>query len=401
MTSQAVEDGFLEKQNPQAAGGEPDQTSTDARGLSFDFGSLLSQFNFSKMDRVILPPRLPEGGTIGLCALSSPLSICTAPSVQAALGFLGRKGFTLEEAPNLYQQEGVEVAGTPQERVNSVHRFFADPKIDAILSFWGGYQTNEILDLLDFDLIARNPKPLIGFSDTTALQNAIYAKTKLVTFSGAAAISFAHPTHPPTYTWESLRDVVMRGEEGLTFESSTWFSESAWWRNEDMLREVTVSKGWQGYRNGVVEGRLIGGNLQTLLRLAGTEYWPSCKDAILVLEEAIGAPSGRIFSSFAQLRQMGVFNQIQGLIVGRFGQRSQMTGASPILTDLLDKYLGDRDFPVLYDVDFGHTEPSLTLPIGGLVRLDATSKTIALAAPCVRSSEETTTARRTSQSPKL
>lgn len=401
MTLQSISDGSPEIKRPEPSELKADQLESEVRSASFDLGKLLSQLTFPKMDRVILPPRLPQGGTLGLCALSSPLSTCTEPSITAALNFLRGKGFTLQEAPNLYQQPGVEVAGTIQERVNTIHKFFSDPKIHAILSFWGGYQTNEILEHLDFDLIARNPKPLIGFSDTTALQNAIYTKSRLITFSGAAAISFAHPTHPPAYTWRSLMDVVMRGDEGVRFEASPWYSESAWWRNDNMMREVTVSKGWQHFRPGEVEGRLVGGNIQTLLRLAGTEYWPPCKDAILVLEEGIGTPSGRIFSAFAQLRQMGVFNQIRGLILGRFGQRSNLTGASPLMKNLLKEHLGGRDFPVLYDVDFGHTEPSITLPIGGLVRLDATAKTISLAAPCVRTSEAAKPARKTRHFPGL
>jgi muramoyltetrapeptide carboxypeptidase len=113
-----------------------------------------------------------------------------------------RKGFELVVAKNCTKRYG-HSAGFIQESVTALHEFFIDEKIKGIISFWGGYQTHQLLDKLDYHLIKNNPKVLLGYSDTTVLQNAIFVKTGLITFSGPAGITFAKPI-VPSFTWEGL-----------------------------------------------------------------------------------------------------------------------------------------------------------------------------------------------------
>jgi len=147
------------------------------------------------MSKIIKPLPLKSGDRLGIITLSSPIANASKETIQRAYDYLKNKGFEITEAANCYKIVD-QAAGTIQERVNSLHDFFADPNITGILNFWGGFNTHQILEYLDYELIQKNPKPLIGFSDTTSLQIALFTKTGLITFSGPAGITFGKPTVP-------------------------------------------------------------------------------------------------------------------------------------------------------------------------------------------------------------
>jgi muramoyltetrapeptide carboxypeptidase len=336
--------------------------------------NLLFVFSMENM-AIIKPKALRHGATLGIVATSTPIHLCGSDTIGRFSKFLNGKGFNLVEASNCRKLTG-HTAGSIEERVQEFHRFFEDPKIDAILSFWGGYNSHQMLEHLDFDLIKRNPKPFIGYSDITSLQLAIYVKTGLVTFSGPAGISFGKPI-VPDYTWRHFEAVLTNAVTPLNFEPAYSFSDNRWWECDDSKMIFDPAPLWRTYRTGSAEGPIVGGNGGTMLLLAGTEFWPELKGAILFIEDDECENPKTIDRIFFQLRHIGAFENISGLVVGRFPRCVEFSSGDSlemILNDALHGY----DFPVLLDVDFGHTDPLLTLPIGIRCRLDSNRKTIEL-----------------------
>ena len=277
------------------------------------------------------------------------------------------------EAPNCRKVHG-HSAGTVQERVDTLHAFLRDTSIKGIIAFWGGFQTHQLLEYLDYDLIRKNPKPIIGYSDMTALQLGVFAKTGLVTFSGPCGITFGKPK-TFEYSWKHFEKTLINPEVPFKLEHSNEYSDNEWWLRADKKVLIKKTSGWKTYQGGSAEGKLIGGNLGTMLLLHGTEYWHDFKNAILFVEEDEEEKPQTIDRLFTKMRQIGVFDQINGLVVGRFHSKVGFTSKDSfemILKDALKGY----DFPVLYNVDFGHTDPLVTLPIGIRCKIDAGKKEI-------------------------
>lgn len=317
---------------------------------------------------LIRPPRLPKNATLGVIATSSEITHAGDALVERGYQRLRERDFEIVEAPNCRTVHG-HAAGTVKERVDALHGFFADPEIDGIIAFWGGLNTHQLLEYLDWELIARNPKPLVGYSDITGLSNAITAKTGLITFSGPAVITFAKPTFFE-YSWRWFERVLMEGGDGLQYEPSPICSDNAWYEREDNQMLERPAPGWRCYRPGQASGPIVGGNFGTLLLLAGTPYWPQMQGRILFVEEDEDESPGTIDRIFTQARQMGIFDQIAGMVVGRFAA-SVKFGDEDSFEMILDEALAGYDFPVMLDVDFGHSDPLITFPIGVRCRMDA------------------------------
>ncbi|MFP4599029.1 MAG: S66 peptidase family protein [Persicimonas sp.] len=330
--------------------------------------------------KIIRPPRLRPGATLGVIATSSPIDEAGDALVERGFDRLRDKGFEIVEAPNCRTHRG-HAAGTIRERVDALHAFFADPDIDGIVSFWGGMQTHQLLESIDWELIAANPKPLVGYSDLTALTNAVTHKTGLVTFSGPAVITFAKPTLFD-YSWRGFERVLMEGEQQLTYEPSAICSDNPWYERDDKKMLERPAPGWRCYQSGKASGPIVGGNLGTLLLLAGTPYWPEMEGRIFFVEEDEDESTATIDRMFTQARQMGVFDKIAGLVVGRFASSVEFS-EDDSLEMILDDALRGYDFPVMLDVDFGHTDPLLTFPIGVECRMDAGRQRLELIEPWV------------------
>lgn len=323
------------------------------------------------MPPIIRPPRLSEGSRLGVIATSSPIDTLDDAVISQGYRRLADLGLEAVEAPNCRQRVG-HTAGTIEARVQAIHGFLSDPSIDAIMAFWGGHQTHQLLEYLDFDLIAAHPKPIVGYSDLTPLLNVITARTGLVTFSGPAVISFAKPTLFD-YTVRWLRRVLFEGGDELEFEPAETVSTNLWYERDDQAMIERPSDGWKTYTPGTARGRLFGGNIGSLLLLSGTPYWPDLDGALLFVEEDEDETPQTVDRLFTRLRQMGVFAQIEGLIIGRFPDSVGFSEADSFAA-ILDNALRGYVIPTLYDVDFGHSDPLLTIPIGVEAELDATAK---------------------------
>lgn len=322
--------------------------------------------------KIIKPPHLQSGQNLGIIALSTPAKVLkTEYRERAYKQIKDLFGLNIIEAPNLDKEVG-HAAGTIKERVKSLHDFFKNKNIHGIMSFWGGFNTHQVLEYLDYDLIKKNPKILIGYSDTTNLLTAITHKTGLITYNGPAVVTFAKPTLPKE-TVDSFRNLIMNPNLNYTYPTSEKFSDNKWWIKDKM--EFDQNKGVQVFKKGKAKGRIVGGNIGTLLLLAATSYWPSMKGKILFIEDDEAEDPRTLDRYFTQLRQMGVFDQISGMVIGRFPRSvgfKESDSLEMILTDSLKGY----HFPVITEFDMGHTDPLMTIPIGGKVMIDANKKKI-------------------------
>lgn len=261
-------------------------------------------------------------------------------------------------------------AGSVADRVLALHDFYLDPSVHGILAFWGGANSHQLLEHLDFKLIRQHPKPLIGYSDLTALQNGIFTKSGLISYSGPAVISFCKPI-VPDFTWKHFQSAVIDGAWPITVRPAERACTNLDWKKETM--RFKPSKGWRVFRRGEAKGRIQGGHLGTLLLLAGTPYWPPMKGVILFAEYTGDEPPEILDRYFTQLRHMGVYDEIAGLVVGRSEKSPQWT-PNDTLEMILEGALKGYGFPVMTEVDFGHTDPIFTFPVGGQCALSTSKK---------------------------
>ncbi|BCP58547.1 LD-carboxypeptidase [Streptococcus suis] len=296
-------------------------------------------------------------------------------SIQAIGGFnanvsakkkLEELGFDVSFSSNYFEHDLFDSASIAS-RVEDLHEAFADESVDAILATIGGYNSNELLPYLDYDLIAQNPKIFCGYSDTTALLNAIYTKTGIQTYMGPSYSSFKMKAGQ-AYQTESWLKAVTQDSYELT-PSFEWSSDA--WYLPDAPRTFYPTE-WKVYKAGMASGIAIGGNLSTFSLLRGTPYAPQVEKYVLFVEEAEGYPPEHFLREFAALLQ--AYPNPQAVLIGRFPKECEMT--EDLLLAILDKHPILHTIPVLYDVDFAHTQPLFTIRIGGHVELDAEAFTI-------------------------
>jgi muramoyltetrapeptide carboxypeptidase len=260
------------------------------------------------------------------------------------------------------------------DRAADLMDLFRDDSVGAVFAALGGHNSHQLLPFLDYDMIRRHPKVFVGFSDVTALVLGIYARARLVTFNGPGFSTFCQP-ELPSYTQQSF-DAVVRGEGETTVVASRCWADNAWYLSHPPApRQWRTNPGWRVHRAGIAEGPSLGGHVSTLLSLVGTPYFPDLSDSVLFLEDDETTTPARFDRALTQLRQIGVFERVRGLVVGRF------PSAVPFHDDdslamVLDEVLEGYDFPVVTEVDFSHTDPLITIPMGVRCRLDTARKEI-------------------------
>lgn len=295
------------------------------------------------------PFRLKQGDRIGVLAPAGPVEKEELRAGVEALEFLG---FPVVLSPHALCREGY-LAGKDDLRLHDLHAMFQDERVKAILCARGGYGVLRLLDSLDFELIRRHPKILIGYSDITALLLAVYKKTRVVTVHGPV-----------------LRDLVKnRGENLKSLMRLLTSREPAAWRFE----------GARALRKGTAEGNLVGGNLSLLTRLLGTPFMPSPKGALLFMEEK-GEPLYRIDRMLTHLRLSGFLAGCAGFMIGALIDCDEPAAVEA----LIEERLGDLNVPLMTGVPVGHGEENIALPIGVKAVLDTAHRTLALKEPCVR-----------------
>jgi muramoyltetrapeptide carboxypeptidase len=312
----------------------------------------------------IYPPKLRRGDIVRVVAPSRSRSLVLEHDhgklIEARFRELGL-GVTFGE--HVDERDDFDSASIGS-RVRDIHAAFADPGVHGILTAIGGFNSNELLPHLDWDLIAQSPKVFCGYSDITALQNAILARTGLVTYSGPHWSTFGMRDHLElTLDWFSK---ACLSEDFFELHPSPNWTDDQWFVDQDH-RILRAGEGWWSMGSGRASGRLVGGNLCTLNLLQGTPYWPSLDGTVLAVEDDELSDPAMFARDLTSLLQQPDAAGVRGLIIGRF-QR-----ASGLSRDLLEQILQRQEsldgLPVLANVDFGHTSPLATLPVGGQVEI--------------------------------
>lgn len=319
---------------------------------------------------IIKPPRLAPGDTIGIISPASPIASEGPRRFERGVAHLREMGFAVRVARHARARHG-HTAGTIEQRVDDIHSLFSDPEVRAVLTSAGGLNSNQLLDSLDYGLIARNPKVLMGYSDVTALLLAVQRVSGLVTFLGPAVLpQFGEPggLHPYTAGW--LRRILMQAEAPVELVPSRWcIDEPVRWDEDGAPRRGRPHRGPRTLVPGSAEGPVVAGNLSTLLVLACSPYWPELDGAILCIEENQGESPASVDRMLTQLRTMGAFGRIAALLVGRFPRGTGFGRRDPLREVLQTATRGYR-LPMAVDFDFGHTDPMFILPNGIRARVE-------------------------------
>lgn len=305
------------------------------------------------------PSPLPKKGTIGVvspsAATANQKDIIFAKQVIEALGYEAKL------APNIMARRG-HLAGTDAQRAGDLNALFADSSVDAIFCLRGGSGAARILPLLDYELIRANAKPLMGYSDITALHNALLAKAGIVSFHGPNASSDWNPFH------------VQQFKRMFEQQKRMHFSNLPKGENELINSQYFT----QTITPGNVTGRLIGGNLTVLTALAGSEYLPDFDGAILFLEDIDEAPY-RIDRMLSTLKLMGALDKIAGFVFGDCNDCSPGNGyGSLTLDEIFADYIKPLGIPTYRGAMIGHIKRQFILPVGTQVALNADAGTLTM-----------------------
>lgn len=288
---------------------------------------------------------IPQEAYFGVITPSSSLE--TPEKIRNGLAYLAELGYHSKIGNFVYGSSN-HFSGTPKERASDIMNFFKNPDIAAIIASCGGYGAQSILPYLDFNIIRQNPKPIIGFSDITALQTAVYTLSGISSIAGIMLKFDFSDNNPAFQTKNSFEKLIIDGQF------------------------APVSAG-NILNSGYAEGVLIGTNFCTLMSLAGTTYFPRLEQKILLLED-IDEKSYRIERLLCQLEQQQGFELVSAIIFGTFSNCALNHSEEKDIESVLDEFAARHPkITMVKHFPFGHTKARICLPIGEKMQLDATS----------------------------
>lgn len=289
---------------------------------------------------IIKPPALHSGDRVALVSVSSPVP--SSDHVDNMVKFLKKQGLAVTVDAGVLSNFGF-LAGTDAERLAGLNRALEDERIRAVFFAWGGKGANHLLPGINYEALRRDPKILMGLSDPTCVLNAVTRLANIVTFHGPTGVNFSAPTGLDPFTEASFTQAIFGDTDGYS---------------------VPRHSGWQVLKSGTAAGRLAGGHLGTVQTLLGTRYEPDWDGAIMCWEE-VGRPARSIDLSLWHFRLRGVFDSIAGMVVGHpLDCNDPEYDAELDLPAMILNATEGYDFPILYNVDFGHADPKVTLPLG-------------------------------------
>ncbi|MEN8120027.1 MAG: LD-carboxypeptidase [Bacteroidota bacterium] len=311
--------------------------------------------------KIIKPARLKKGDTIGLITPAGPI---TAEQLEQTKTLLNQLGYNTYHTNNVLLQKGY-LAGTDSERLDDLHQMFKNEEVNAILCIRGGYGTPRLLDNIDYDLIRNNPKIFIGYSDITALLQAIYKFTGLITFHGIVGISdFTE------YTKHNFLEILTNSNESLLIKS--------------IEEDGNLNEEYKPYviENGIVQGELAGGNLALMVALMGTPFEIDIEDKLLFIED-IGEAPFRVDRMLTQLILSGKLQKARAIVLGVFNDcdfnGDDITAENSLsLKEVITDRLSGLGIPVMYGFSFGHIANQAIFPVGIQAELNTEKKTIKL-----------------------
>jgi muramoyltetrapeptide carboxypeptidase len=305
------------------------------------------------------PKALRRGDAISIVVPAGPVN---RERLDRALQRLHSRGFRTKTYGDIYRSQNY-LAGDDNTRADELMSAFRDPETTAVWCARGGYGATRLLDRIDFDLIRRHPKVLIGFSDITAMHIAIHQRTDLVTFHGPnLQDGFGGQDEPPPANEAALWRAILADDQSNAGQGYAYD-----------ITKIESAK-LRALYGGASRGRLIGGNLAVLAGLMGTPFEIDTAGRILFLED-VGERLYRIDRYLSQLWLAGKLQAAAGVLLGNFTYSDgEPAESEEAVAALFDDYFGRLDVPILAGFPAGHAKHNITLPVGALVEIDAGRK---------------------------
>ena len=308
---------------------------------------------------MIKPKGLNFGDTIGIIAPASPVS---EEDVQKVYNKITSLGFQVKIGSSCYEEYGY-LSGKDNIRAEDINNMFKDRRIHGIICLRGGYGSPRILDLIDYNIIKNNPKVFVGYSDITALHIAFNQIAGLVTYHGPMAGSNMIKNFNE-FTKNSLFNTIMRKKSSCKIKNPV----------EENIKTIN---------SGVGRGQIIGGNLSLIVNTIGTPYEIDVKNKILFIEE-IGEEPYVIDRMLNQLRLSGKLKESSGIILGDFNNcRAKNPERSLTLEEIINDQIKPVGKPTIYNLQSGHCNPMITLPLGVEAVLDGDKKELIIVEDCI------------------
>ncbi len=329
--------------------------------------------------KLIKPKRLSKGDTIGIVAPSAGNANIFPHRIENAVKALEKLGYKVKFARHSLERNNY-VSSEPEKRASDINEMFKDKDISAIICTIGGDHSSQVLKYLDFELIKNNPKIFIGFSDISVLHYAFIKRSNLQTFYGPCAMTqFGEYPEILPYTLEYFNKALTSLEPiGEIFQSKEWTAEILDWtvkKDLDRPRKLIASEGYDWLKQGYASGPIFGGCVPSINHLTGTEYWVDPTGCIFFIdipeghEFGEGLPISVLDSYLSDLDNMGVFDKIKGLIIGRPYNYSDDDCNQ--LKKLILYYTQKHDYPIVLNANIGHCDPIITLPFGINTEIDS------------------------------
>lgn len=322
--------------------------------------------------------KIKEGEVIGLFSPSVPITVFCPKRTQRGIEYLENKGFKVLKG-NLTGKSDFYRSGSILERAKELNDLIKNKEVRCVMSAIGGMNSNSLLPYIDYQAFKDDPKIITGYSDVTALLLAIYAKTGITTFYGPALVA-SFGEFPPYVdeTFEYFKNLVI-DDIKLPYKIDNpkfWTDEFIDWESQEhpksrnKVKLITLSAG-------KATGRLIGGNLNTISGIWGTEYMPEIKKGDILLIEDSLLDIATVERSFSHFKLAGVFDKVAGIILGKH-ELFDNKGTGREHYDVLMEVIGNTNIPILAEYNCSHVHPMITLPIGGIVTLDADNQTLTI-----------------------
>tara|TARA_Y100000590_G_scaffold470719_1_gene668407 strand:+ start:16405 stop:17400 length:996 start_codon:yes stop_codon:yes gene_type:complete len=317
------------------------------------------------MKTKIYPNKLKKGDHIRIVAPSRSLGIIGENDIKYAKNKLEGLGFTVSFGKHVNEMDDF-ASSSIESRVEDIHEAFSDKSVDGILTVIGGYNSNQLVDYLDYDLIKNNPKVLCGFSDITALTLAIYSQTGLVGYSGPHFSSWGMQKGFEHSFEYFLKCCVEKDSYDVI--ASKEYSDDLWFLDQENRTFIENEGIWVlNDIKGSFEGTLIGTHMRCLNSYQGTKYWPGLDNSVLFIEEDEEIDALLFDRQLQSLIHQSDFSGVKAIVIGRFQKNSKMT--QDLLSQIIKTKKELKDILVLANADFGHTTPLTTLPIGGCAQV--------------------------------
>ena len=318
------------------------------------------------MTPIVKPKALRRGDAIGVVAPAGPVD---RERMERALARVQERGFRIKTYGDIYRSRGY-LAGEDEMRAAELMAAFADPETACVWCARGGYGVVRILDRIDFGVIARNPKVVVGFSDITLLHVTIQQQTSLLTFHAPnLQDGFGKPDEMPAANEAALWQAVLARNEQKQGGSTTDRGYTYDFGNVDNANLQPICPG-------VATGRLIGGNLAVMCGVVGTPFEVETTDRVLFLED-ISERAYRIDRYLSQLKLAGKLATVAGVLLGTFSyEEGEKADKQSDIHAVFKEYLGDLGVPVLAGFPAGHDRYNLALPMGAQVKIDADQKSV-------------------------